>query len=170
MTSPKPIIDQDFFKHLTEDDVLGVVVRTHIHIEASIIEFIRARVSFPERIPRLQYGALLRMASALGLRSEYFESLKLLGDIRNDFGHNLKAVLTDKKVNELFSKLPQDGKEQALKAYDMTTDQRGEINAPPFSQLSAKDRFILISVVLKAYVVSLAHIAVSTQVQSIDNQ
>ena len=152
-----PSIDEKFFSHLQAEDELGAVVRAHIHIEASIIEFLNARVPFPDELPRLQYEARLKLSTALGLKRDYFESLKLLGDIRNSFGHNINTVLTDVKLNELFSKLPQEGKDITLQAYAMTSKQRGEEKALPFVQLAPRDRFTLIAVMLKSYVVAAAH-------------
>ena len=152
-----PSIDEKFFSHLQAEDELGAVVRAHIHIEASIIEFLDARVPFPDELPRLQYEARLKLSMALGLKCEYFQSLKLLGDIRNSFGHNINTVLTDEKLNEFFSKLPQEGKDITLQAYAMMSKQRGEEKALPFEQLAPRDRFTLIAVMLKSYVVGAAH-------------
>lgn len=100
---------------------------------------------------------------ALGLDAQCQEALKLLGDIRNSFSHNLNASLTDSKINELFSKLPSQAQELVHTAYVMTIEQRGEMDAPPFSKLSPKDRFILVAVVLKSFVVARAHEANSIQ-------
>ena len=156
-----PTIDEQFYSHLTAEDELGVVVRAHIHIEASIIDFVRARVPFPDDLPRLQYEARLRLAIALGLKPQYFESLKLFGDIRNTFGHNLDATLAETRINELFSKLPKEAQEITLKAYVMIVEQRGGKDTLRFAQLSPRDRFILMSVTLKNYIVAAAHEAAS---------
>ena len=156
-TTVRPTIDERFHRDLDSEDELGVVVRTQIHIEASVIDFIRARVPYPDDLPKLQYEARLRLAVALGLKQEYFEGLKLVGDIRNAFAHNLNATLTEARANELFSKLGAEGQELTHKSYAMTNHQRGEKDAPSFTKLSPKDRFILIAVCLKAYVVAAAH-------------
>lgn len=153
----RPTIDQLFYKHLTAEDELGVVVRAHIHIESNIGEFVTSLVRFPDQLPRLQYESKLRLACALGLRHVYFEPLKLLGDIRNGFGHRLDATLTEERINELFSKLPDEAQQLALQAYDMTIRQRGEQDPPKFSALSPKDRFVLIAVVLKSFLTAAVH-------------
>lgn len=44
----RPAIDPRFHSDLTAEDELGVVVRAHIHIEASVIEFVCARVLVPD--------------------------------------------------------------------------------------------------------------------------
>ena len=150
-------IDKQFHRDLNAEDELGVVVRTHIHIEASVIDFIRARVPYPDDLPKLQYEARLRLAVALGMKQEYLEGLRLVGSIRNSFSHNLNATLSEDKTNELFSKLGSEGQELTHKAYAMTNQQLGVKDPPPFTELSPKDRFILIAVVLKTYVVAAAH-------------
>ena len=154
---PHPHIDERFFADLKAEDELGVVIRAHIHIEASIIEFIRARVRFPSELPRMTYESRLRLAMALGLKNEYFEALKLLGDIRNSFSHKLDASLSNEKINELFSKLGQEPKELTLEAYTMTQKQQGEADGPIFNQLPPKDRFILMAVVFKTYLTAAVH-------------
>lgn len=156
-----PTFDERFHKDLTAEDELGAVIRAHIHIESSIIDFVRARVHYPDDLPRLQYEARLRLATSLGLKQEYFEGLKLIGDIRNSFSHKLDATLTDAKINELFSKLCDEGRELTLTAYQMTNRHLEMTDTLPFDKLPARDRFTLIAVTLKAYVAAAAHEAVS---------
>jgi hypothetical protein len=100
------------------------------------------------------------LATSLGLKQEYFESLKLIGDIRNSFSHKLDATLTDAKINELSSKLCDEGRELTLTAYQMTNRQLEMTDALSFDKLPVRDRFTLIAVTLKAYVVAAAHEAV----------
>jgi hypothetical protein len=148
----RPEIDQSFYQHLIAEDELGVVVRAHIHIEASLTEFVEARTPFPEHLPRLTYEARLRLACALGLKRDHFDALKILGDIRNSFGHRIDAKLTDPKINELFSKLPPDTRQLTLQAYDMTNAKR-EVKGPPkLLDLPPKDRFVLIAVMLQSFI------------------
>lgn len=147
-----PHIDEQFHKHLTTEDELGVVVRAHIHIEASVNDFLEHVVPFPDLMPRLQYETKLRLACALGLRQDRFAALKLLGDIRNLFGHKLDAVLTDAKINELYFALPPKDQNLVVDVYNATVEQMGEKNPPPFANLTPKDRFVLIAVLLKTFV------------------
>lgn len=162
LLAPHPHIDERFLADLTAEDELGVVIRTHIHVEASIIEFVRARVRFPDELPRLTYESRLRLAMALGLKNEYFEALKLLGDIRNSFSHKLEASLSNEKIDELFSKLGPEPKELTLEAYTMTKKQRGEADGPTFNKLPPKDRFIFMAVVLKEYLAAAVNEATTT--------
>lgn len=158
MTQSLPQLDQAFYEHLTMDDALGVVVRAHIHIEASLTEFVEALIPRPEKLPRLTYAARLRLAVALGLREDYFEALLMLGELRNQFAHKLDAQLDDAVVTKLYTKLPLDGREITLKSYDATNKQRGDgASRPPFDALVPQDRFVLIAVVLKGMTAAAVH-------------
>ncbi len=157
-------VDPSFYQHLIAEDELGMVVRAHIHIEASIIDFLRQVVPIPKLLPRLAYEAKLRLACALGLDQDYFEALKVLGDIRNGFGHNIEARLTEQAVNDLYARMPPLAKEATLGAYALTVDS-GSNDAPPFDKLSAKDRFVLIAVSLKMFAV---HSAAKAHFQRVD--
>jgi len=53
-------------------------------------------------------------------------------------------------VNNLYAALSSGDKEVVHLAYSRTNDQMGRSDAPPFAKLSAKERFILISVALRA--------------------
>lgn len=150
-------VDPSFYQILTAEDELGVVIRAHIHLEASILDFLEATVLKPKLLPRLPYEGKLRLACALGLDQDYFDSLKALGDLRNQFGHNLQAALSNVTVNELYAKLPTIGKEVTLGTYAKTIV--GHDDVPAFDSLSPKDRFVLMAVVLKMFAVNAAAVA-----------
>ncbi|GAB3094882.1 hypothetical protein [Lysobacter terrae] len=164
MQTPLPI-DPSFYEHLISEDELGAVIRAHIHVEASLIEFIRWSVPQPDLLPRLTYELRLRLACALGLDQDHFEALKSLGDIRNSFGHNLDAKLTDQAVNNLFAKLPDQARAATLGSYAAMVN-RGDAAAKQFRDLSARDRFIVIAIVLKAFAVYSAAKAYSFRVDA----
>src|SRR5690606_7620378 len=151
MQPPRPI-DPSFYAHLISEDELGAVVRAHIHVEASLVDFLRWSVPRPELLPRLTYELRLRLACALGLDQDHFQALKALGDIRNSFGHNLEAKLTDQTVNDLFGRLPEQSKAATLGSYAAMVE-RGDVEVEQFTALSARDRFVVIAVVLKTFVV-----------------
>lgn len=159
--SEHPTIDELFYQHLAAEDELGIVVRAHIHIEASLNDFIDAIIPFPDQLPRFQYEARLRLACALGLRQDHFEALKLLGDIRNAFSHKLTAKLTSAMIDQLYSKLPPDTQSFAVQIYEVINRKRTE-TGPEFDRLPPKDRFVLISVILKSFVAVEAHKALAT--------
>jgi hypothetical protein len=144
-----PMVDKRFSKHLLSEDELGAVVRTHIHIEAGIRQFVEARVNSPTHLPRLTYEARLRLAIALGFPEEYLDSLKYLGDMRNTFGHNLDAQLSDATVQALFSKLPEEARIDVVQNFESLRPGDDFAKAPP------KDRFVIIAAILNGTVMGI---------------
>jgi hypothetical protein len=69
----------------------------------------------------------------------------------------VNAELTDKKINELYSKLPSDTQKTIASAYEKTNKGHDLKNMPVFNSLSAKERFMLIAVALKMFVATAAH-------------
>ncbi len=139
-------VDERFVAALLGEDELGVVVRAHIHIEAGINAFLDIAVPHPSLLPRLRYEQRVRLACALGLHERWFEPLKLLGDIRNRFGHRLDTILTDAMVSDICN---------ALLKTDLEGFMRGVTAALPdvktmdeFRKLSPKRQFILLAVAL----------------------
>jgi hypothetical protein len=90
--------DDTFIPALLGEDALGVVVRAHIHIEARINALLDTMVAHPSLLPHLRYEQRVRLACALGLDDRWFKQLKLLGDLRNRFGHNINTELTESMV------------------------------------------------------------------------
>lgn len=141
-----------FVGALFGEDELGVVVRAHIHIEAKLLELLELVVADPEYLERmdLDFGQRVNLAVALGLKSEHAPALSALGTLRNAFAHRLDAQLSEDRVNNLYAALSAGDKEIVQLAYYRTNTQLGKSDAPPFKKLSPKERFILISVALRA--------------------
>jgi hypothetical protein len=124
--------DNKFIVALRGEDELGVVVRAHIHIEAGVNALLDVAVPHPPLLPRLRYEQRLRLACALGLAERCFKPLKILGDIRNQFGHKLDTKLTDGMVTELY---------EALSEQDRAGFMLGVKAAAPFMNLKTTDEF-----------------------------
>ena len=134
------------------EDELGVVIRAHIHIEAKLLEFLELLVTDPKYLERmnLDFGQRVNLAVALGLKSEHAPALSALGSLRNAFAHRLDAQLSEDRVNSLYAELSAGDKEVLQLAYERTNTQMRKSDAPPFKKLSPKERFIVISVTLRA--------------------
>jgi hypothetical protein len=61
-TVPRPEFDQSFLDALLSEDELGVVVRAHIHVEASLSEFIETLIPVPAELPNLRYQQRVELA------------------------------------------------------------------------------------------------------------
>ena len=143
------MVDKRFSKDLLSEDELGAVIRTHIHIEAGIRQYVEAKVASPTHLPRLTYEARLRLAIALGFPADYLESLKYLGDMRNSFGHNLDAQITDAMVQALFLKLPDEAR------IDVVENFKALRPGEDFAKASPKDRFVIIAAILNGTVMGI---------------
>ncbi len=156
--SARPEFDQAFLKVLLGEDELGVIIRAHIHVEASLNVFIETLIPFPERLPNLRYQQRIELACGLGLKKEHAPTLKMLGQIRNAFAHKLNTTLTAESVAKLRNTLSTTGQEVAELAYQKT---KGQFLVEGLLDLEPKDQFILIAVSLKAMLIVAIHNAQS---------
>jgi hypothetical protein len=154
---PRPEFDQAFFKALLGEDELGVVVRAHIHVEASLNEFIEAVIPFPERAPNLRYQQRIQLACAFGLKEEHAPALKILGELRNAFAHKLNTALTMESVRRLYNALSPTAREGTELAYRNTKSQVLTEKGPDLLSLEPRDLFILIAVSLKGMLMVAVH-------------
>jgi len=146
--------DAAFLKALHGDDELGLVVRTHIHIEAKLLEFLAvlAEAASLEKMD-LDYSQRIHLAIALGLKEEHARGLHALGTIRNAFAHRLDSTLSEVRVTNLYKTLGPKDKEAVQQAYDRTETQMKQHGTRKFKNLTPRDRFILIAVALEAILV-----------------
>jgi hypothetical protein len=162
MDTKRPSFDQAFFEALLGEDELGVVIRAHIHIEATLREFIEARLPMPDELPGLQYGQRVRLACALGLGAEHKAPLIAVGNLRNSFAHRLSKRLSQQDTRELYGALSIVDRQAVQEAYRNTNAAFGREDPPDFQQLEPKDQFVLIAVSLKAMLLVAAHHAQSS--------
>jgi hypothetical protein len=156
MSNPEDPSDAAFFGVLSGEDELGVVVRAHIHIEAKLLELLELLAPEPTYLERmnLDFAQRVNLAVVLGLEAEHAPPLSALGKLRNFFAHRLDAHLTDDKINSLYEALSAGDKEVVQGSYLRTNTLVERPDAPPFKDLSAKERFITISVALRAMLMS----------------
>jgi hypothetical protein len=106
----------DIESHLIEDlngeDELGCVLRGHIHIENRLDEFLLNAVENKKYIKysKLDYFQKVSMTLALGLPEWLATPLKYIGNLRNEFAHNLNRKLGKQEVENFYKSFP--GKEK----------------------------------------------------------
>lgn len=146
-----PDLDPRFVRALLGEDEIGVVVRSHIFVEANINEYLELVTSAPEYLAKagLRYQQRVLLACALGFDSRFKAALLGLGAIRNAFSHKLDSKLTDSTVNSLYSKLPSFGKEAVHISHEYMKDLMNVEEPIVFEELSARDKFILIALNLE---------------------
>jgi hypothetical protein len=157
-------IDPAFMDALRGEDVLGVVVRSHIHVEAHINRYLDIVVTSPQFLPRmnLTYRKKVELACVLGLDSTYMDALIILGEIRNSFSHKLDAQLTDQLVGNLYQKLPPKCKLVFEETFTRVKSQLGPEGPFGNAELAPKEKFILITLTLERLLVSILFLVESS--------
>ena len=159
MPNSRPDLEPEFIASLMGEDELGVVIRAHTHIEASLNELLEQFVPFPKYLQEmgLGYAQKVRLSCAHGLKRQHLPPLLAMGKIRNHFAHKLSAKLTKDRVSELYSSFSPGDRKIVHASYHNTKSQMLVEKGPDFRKLEPKDQFILMAVSLKALVVIATH-------------
>lgn len=148
-------LDQEFLNVLQGEDELGVVIRTHIHIEASLnallSNLMKEKKEFNEA--RLTYAQKVRLACALALNAKHANSLLMFGKIRNKFAHRLDETLNAELVKPLFESFSVEDRQRFNKDIFSELSEYSKDGAKNFQSLDPKDQFILMAVNIKAMLV-----------------
>ena len=150
--------DAKFLESLQGEDELGVVLRSHIHIDATLIEFLSvfADTKALDKM-NLEFSQRVHLAVALGLREEHAKSLLAVGKLRNDFAHQLNTSLTESRIRNLYAALCTSEKTAVQEAYRKTESQLKQHSGKRFQDISAKDQFILIAVAIQSMLMVACH-------------
>jgi hypothetical protein len=153
-----PQHEAEFIQSLQGEDELGVVVRTHIHVEAKLIEML-SLLADSKALDRmdLEFFQKVHLAVALGLREEHAQGLLALGKIRNDFAHKLGSSLTDNRVKNLYEALSAKDKAAVQELYRRTESQIKQHHGKRFQSLLPRDRFVLIAVAIHSLLIVAIH-------------
>lgn len=133
-----------FAKDLSNTDDLGKVVRAHIRIERIIYAIVRELVPFPERLPNLNFHATVALALALGVTPDFGPPLRALGNLRNDFAHELESRLTPERVNGLYGTFNKEAREKIKQDYKRMQGEYPTLKDTAYSNLTPSDKFTLI--------------------------
>jgi hypothetical protein len=149
--------DEDEFQTaLQGEDELGVVVRAHIYIEASLnelLEELSASIKHIEKM-NLEYSQRVSLAVAIGLLPQYESPLRAIGTLRNNFAHKTGTKLTKDRVNNLYASLSSEDKQIVQSSYERTRKKvKTQIKVPTFSKLPPKSQFILIAVSIRSLLI-----------------
>ncbi len=131
---------------LMGDDVLGVVVRGHLHLEAAVLTLIEALLPYPKEIDldRTRFGMKVDLAHALGLTTDLRSPLKVVDKIRNRFAHTPGAKLESDEINSLYGSLSAPDREMLLAAFDATERESKTPINKGFRELNPKEQFLFI--------------------------
>jgi hypothetical protein len=149
-----PQHDPAFFESVLGEDELGVVIRSHNHVEAKLIEFLSclADAKALDRM-KLEFAQRVHLAVALGLKEQHAKGLLAFGKVRNDFAHKLGSTLNENRVKNLYEALCPADKEAVQESYRLTNSQLKQSHGKSFQAIPPRDRFILIAVALQSLLV-----------------
>ncbi|MER8584798.1 hypothetical protein NKH19_06030 [Mesorhizobium sp. M1338] len=157
MDKPGDLTDESeatFFKLMSLEDELGVVVRAGAYIDNQLIRLIDECVASPQAIKRmgLTYENRIDLAIALGLDSRFRAPLTALGKIRNTFAHRIDATLGSSEAHAVYKALSPDDCSKVHAIYKKLqvrypSRPKAFINLPPL------DRFRLVAVTLRQILV-----------------
>lgn len=141
------IADANFYKDLTSEDDVGLILKGHLHIEHQLIELISLTLPFPNRcnLARLSYSAKVELALACGLKEDMRAPLKQIGSLRNDFAHVLGRNIEKKIILDLYNGLSERLKDGLKESH--RSIRRGELPNP--SEIDERDLLILMIVSLR---------------------
>ncbi|MGH8751568.1 MAG: hypothetical protein ACREUV_07665, partial [Burkholderiales bacterium] len=136
------------------EDELGMVLRAHIHVEASLNELLDLVIPVPEYLPSLRYRQRVELACAMGLKSQYRPPLIVLGEIRNAFAHKLDSQLSEERIAKLYQAFAAEDRELFQASYEGTKSRMLVEKGPAFLDLSPRDHFVIMALVLKSALVT----------------
>jgi hypothetical protein len=144
--------DEAFKNALESEDELGLVVRAHIHIEASLNQFLDGKVVHSSHLKKMQldYAQKTHLAISLGLLPEYASPLLALGTLRNAFAHHPDTQLTQDRVKALYDSLSSEDKALVQDSHQSARKKRLDSKIPTFSRLPPKAQFILLAISIRA--------------------
>ncbi len=135
-------IRPEFLNALFGEDDLGVVVRTHLHIESAVNALLDILIPIPKELPRLRYEQKLKLCCSMGMDKTLFQPLKELGDLRNLFAHNIDTKLTQGYLDRLLASVSPNDKVSISTSYETTRAATDENLPKSFTNLEPKGQLI----------------------------
>ncbi|MFH1769229.1 MAG: hypothetical protein ABH833_01005 [Parcubacteria group bacterium] len=153
----KKLTDESFSSALLHEDDLGSVIRVHLHVEFHVNEILNILTPYPEDLKPLQldYDGKVNLICALGVQPKYKPIVSALGKMRNKFAHNPFYRLDKSEVNNLYKALESTDREILQESHEKTRKTSGPVEIRPYKELSPKDQFILIAVVIRNIVLAI---------------
>jgi len=131
-----------------------MVLRAHIHVEASLNDLLDLVIPIPEHLPSLRYRQRVELACAMGLKPQYRSALIALGEIRNAFAHKLDSQLSEDRITKLYQAFAPEDRELLQTSYEASKSRMLVEKGPSFSDLGPRDRFVIMALVLKSALVT----------------
>lgn len=143
--------DETIADHLSAEDELGVVIRAAVYVEHQLDALIEALTVNAAAVKRLQldYSRKGDLAIAVGLTPRLRAPLSALGNIRNDFAHELTTSLTLDRVKSFYSSFDGIDKQIINDTYARVRMHRGDRWPKTLSKANALDQFQVLAISLR---------------------
>ncbi|MGE7907519.1 hypothetical protein ACQKNS_24425 [Peribacillus sp. NPDC094092] len=93
---------KQFVKDVEHNDILMVILKTHLYIEKEMIELTEEFFKFPKKLSEYKFKARLNLLYSLGIiEKQLYEPISSINDIRNKFAHNLTYEFTKKDYKRI---------------------------------------------------------------------
>lgn len=97
---------KDFLRDTKHDEILIVILKTHLFIEQEMKELTNIYFKNPAKLKNFMFKNRLDILFGLGvLPKELYDPIKVLNNIRNDLGHELSFVFSEESYKKLYDSL-----------------------------------------------------------------
>ena len=144
--------EDQFVEALNSADELGMVLRSHLHIEHKLEVFIKSAApnySKYEKQLNLEYNSKVLLSCALGLSDSLRGPLQAVGQLRNRFAHKPNFALTSSIVKAVYATFSEPHKQQLRIAYSEVA-KRTKRTEKQYDQLSAEGQLGIIFMFLRS--------------------
>ncbi|WP_448548878.1 hypothetical protein [Thalassotalea fusca] len=134
---------------LQKEDEVGRVIRTHLHIENLINQFLHLATPCPDYLSplKLDYFGKVQLSLSLGLPEKFKQPLNFLGTIRNNFAHKLNLKIDKNIVNNFFDTFDEKQKKDIIESSSVNT-LSWVAEGKSWKAISPSDRFMIMSFAL----------------------
>ena len=144
--------DAEFVHAVMGEDDLAVVVRSHIHIENRLLNFIELTCPAPTNLKKMEldFSQQVQLALALGLAEECGPPLHAIGNMRNVFAHRLSAKLSKDRVDGFYKTFSANDKGVVQATYERLQQAATAPKRPALRKLEPKDQFVFLATSLRS--------------------
>lgn len=150
--APVGIDDASFFRELTKEDALGVVLRGAIHIDHELIALVdeTSACSAAIKHSNFDYFQRVMIGVALGLNPELAAPLKTIGSLRNRFAHVPNVELGKNEVDAIYKSLSPDHKKIVQTTFKAVRSRHPNSRfASTYSDLVPLDKLVFLIIALR---------------------
>lgn len=145
--------DKAFYEQMAFGDDVSVVIKAAVKIDREIAETLNHFFYDPKILETLDltYFQRVGLLVASGFQDRFHTPLKALGKIRNRFAHQPINELSKSDVNNFYNSFSEDDKSIIQETYKIVAKSREK--KEKFSSLSARDKFTLCVITLRAPII-----------------